>query len=45
MTVDSKVLLILMDERMVRIHAMAERKVENWVLLIMKEAMKVLQIM
>jgi len=40
MWVDLRVLLILMVERMVRIHVMAVMKVENWVLRRMKEVRK-----
>ena len=45
MTVDSKVLLILMDERMARIHVMVERKVVNLAFQRTKEVRKVLQTM
>ena len=45
MMVDSRVLLILMVERMVRIHATVEMKVENLAFQRMKEVRKVLQTM
>ena len=43
LTVQLRVLLILMVERMVRIHVMAEMKVGNWAFQRLKEVMKVLQ--
>ena len=45
MKVQLRVLLILMDERMVRIHATAVMKVVNLAFQIMKEVKKVLQTM